>query len=1320
VSLHHLLLSVEKIMPFAFSAGSALKNWFASRWFAPRRRQRRAVKKAPFYRLPLRLEQLEDRLVPATPTVDLTTPGAFGSINGAIFKESTSIKAGTGVLDPFLRIDLNGKTGVEQGWNNLNSGTNTGQFNEHPPANFTHPSAVSIAGFGGQQYYEFVLDINQTNSNPLLSLDELRIYVTHTQAADNSYDPTTGKLDGNSPVYDMNPDLSANNYVLLDNSLASGSGAINMILLVPVSVIGTNPSDFLYLYSEFGVHNPANDGFEEWANRALAKPTITTTPGPTVVLGSGTKMTDSATLTGGDTDNPPTGTITFQLFAPNATTVVDTETVTVHGDGTYTTPNGFLPTAAVAGAGTYHWVASYSGDLNNSPFTSDPNAEPEKVIASPSVVTLASPTGTIALGTGTQTLNDSATLSGGLNPTGSITFTLDFNNGSTTTTVYTDTVTVSGNGTYTTATGNKPGGWTLPSDGSTVAGTYTWHAHYSGDGNNSADDDQGGADEQVTVTPASPSVVTLASPTGTIALGIGTQTLNDSATLSGGYFPGGSIIFTLDFNDGSNTTQVYTDTVTVSGNGTYTTATGNHPGGFPLPSDGKVTGTYTWHAHYSGDGNNSADDDQGGADEQVTVTPASPTITTQASASTGAGGSLILSDQVTVIGGFHPTGTVTFTLHQPDNTTITVGTVTINGDGNYNAPTVVATQVGTYTWHASYSGDGNNNGAVDNGVNESVTTNKANPTISTQASVTGGSVAGTAVLSDTVTVSGGNNPTGTVTFTLTRPDGTVVPEGSVTINGDGTYNAPSTVLATQAGTYTWHASYSGDGLNNGTVDNGANESVTTTKASPTITTTPGPTVALHSNPVTALADTADLEGGVNPTGTITFELFAPGNTTTPVDTEKVAVNGNGVYSTPTGFVPAVAGTYQWVATYSGDSNNQTVSSPLGDEPENAVDAKISISPLTPVNEVKDQETFTITVTAFPAGTGTPTFATPTVSVSPTPGLTNGPVVGPVAGFPKQNADGTWTDEWTYTINSAAAGTFTVQASDQVTMDGVTVTRTTGDGFTSPDGSDSPSAVKTYESITTTAGPTVTLGSGTALNDSATLAGGTSRTGTVTFQLFAPGVITPVYTDVVTLTGAAAPVTVNTSMGDHPGGFVPTALGTYQWVVTYNSTDEINPSVSSPFGDEPETVVPAAPTITTTPGGTVTVGQGVPLTDSATLAGGFNPTGTITFTLFGPGNTVVDTEVVQVHGNGIYGTPTGFVPTVAGTYQWVATYSSGDSNNNGAVSPFGSEPETAKAASVTPVIISKQVFISSNLGKHHKKPHHHVRKHHKAPVRPHHG
>ena len=110
---------------------------------------------------------------------------------------------------------------------------------------------------------------------------------------------------------------------------------------------------------------PRLEALEDRALPSLASPTLITTPGGSVLLGSGAKLTDSATLSGG---NNPTGTITFTLYAPGDTTVVDTETATVNGNGSYSTPTGFLPSAV----GTYAWDASYSGDANNNPVSSVP------------------------------------------------------------------------------------------------------------------------------------------------------------------------------------------------------------------------------------------------------------------------------------------------------------------------------------------------------------------------------------------------------------------------------------------------------------------------------------------------------------------------------------------------------------------------------------------------------------------------------------------------------------------------------------------------------------------------------------------------------------------------------------------------------------------------------------------------------------------------------------------------------------------------------------------------------------------------------------
>jgi hypothetical protein len=189
--------------------------------------------------------------------------------------------------------------------------------------------------------------------------------------------------------------------------------------------------------------------------------TLTTAATPNVTLSEPVvTLSDSATLSGGSN---PTGTITFMLTTTSGSTV-DTETVTVNGNGIYTTPVGFtLPTTGTV-AGTYFWTAAYSGDGNNNP--ADAPAEQTVVSpASPGLSTTASPGGVAG-----TTLTDIAHLSGGYFPTGTITFMLTATSGST---VDTETVTVNGNGTYTT-----PVGFTLPNG--TVPGTYVWHVLYSG------------------------------------------------------------------------------------------------------------------------------------------------------------------------------------------------------------------------------------------------------------------------------------------------------------------------------------------------------------------------------------------------------------------------------------------------------------------------------------------------------------------------------------------------------------------------------------------------------------------------------------------------------------------------------------------------------------------------------------------------------------------------------------------------------------------------------------------------------------------------
>ena len=625
-------------------------------------------------------------------------------------------------------------------------------------------------------------------------------------------------------------------------------------------------------------------------------------------------LNDTATLSGGYYE---TGAITFTLY--QGSTLVDTETATVNGNGTYTTPAGYALPMTGTVTGTYQWDASYSGDSNNNS-SSESNSAAEQTVVSPANPTITTtPSATaITLGTSLVTLKDTATLSSGYYESGTITFTLY--QGSTL--VDTETVAVSGNGTYTT-----PNGYTLPTSG-TVTGTYQWDASYSGDSNNNSTSESDSSTEQTVVRAASLTIATTPSVTS-VTLGTSLVTLKDTATLSSGYYESGTITFTLY----QGSTLVDTETVAVNGNGTYTT-----PNGYTLPTSGTVTGTYQWDSSYSGDSNNDSASESGVAAEQVLVSPVSPTITTTPSASDPTLGtsSVTLKDTATLSSGYYEGGTITFTLYQ-GSTLVHTETVPVSGNGTYSTPygytlPISGTVTGTYQWDSSYSGDSNNDLASESGVAaEQVVVSPASPTITTTSS-TGTVTLGTSsvTLKDTATLSGGYYDSGTVTFTLYLGS-TLVNTETAAVSGNGTYTTPTgytlPTTGTVTGTYQWDASYSGDSNNNSSSEtNNTAEQTAVSAASPTITTTPSASAVTLGTSSVTLKDTAMLSGGYYESGTITFVLYQG---STLVDTETVAVSGNGSYSTPNGYtLPAtgtVTGTYQWDSSYSGATNNDSAS-----------------------------------------------------------------------------------------------------------------------------------------------------------------------------------------------------------------------------------------------------------------------------------------------------------------------------------------------------------------------------------------------------------
>jgi hypothetical protein len=178
-------------------------------------------------------------------------------------------------------------------------------------------------------------------------------------------------------------------------------------------------------------------------------------------------------------------------------------------------------------------------------------------------------------------LKDSASLTNGVNPQGSIEFKL-FAPGDTDcsgTPVFTETVNVNnGNGTY-----NTTNGYT-----SDTVGTYRWTAKYTSSNANNTDAESGCQDEQVTISPAAANIDTA-------------QELfpQDSATLSAtaGGTPTGTVDFALYGPNDANCsgTPVYTkDNVTLTNGVANTDNT-------TFSVNQAKSGDYKWIVHYDGD-----------------------------------------------------------------------------------------------------------------------------------------------------------------------------------------------------------------------------------------------------------------------------------------------------------------------------------------------------------------------------------------------------------------------------------------------------------------------------------------------------------------------------------------------------------------------------------------------------------------------------------------------------------------------------------------------------------------------------------------------
>ena len=215
----------------------------------------------------------------AANTLQLFTFGSSGTINGALFQEGHAQPAGSGYIDPFIRIQApNGNQHYESGFNTDYPGRPLDDV-DAGNTKFNHVFQVKdlqTATIGGVDYFQFALDFNEpiAGNKSKISLQDFRLFLSGSPT--NSTLATLG-----AKIYDLDVGPQGNSRIDGQADIAPGSGKFNMIANIPKSLFTGSTDQYVYLYTYFGEQGTGDKGygceggFEEWTfNKATSTPPV--------------------------------------------------------------------------------------------------------------------------------------------------------------------------------------------------------------------------------------------------------------------------------------------------------------------------------------------------------------------------------------------------------------------------------------------------------------------------------------------------------------------------------------------------------------------------------------------------------------------------------------------------------------------------------------------------------------------------------------------------------------------------------------------------------------------------------------------------------------------------------------------------------------------------------------------------------------------------------------------------------------------------------------------------------------------------------------
>lgn len=201
-------------------------------------------------------------------TVDLinndqgTVTNQYGT---AIFQFTQPQPTGTGVIQPFLRVQANG---TESGYN-TSGGTplddKAGPWTHDITFSDLQSTAVTV---GGTLYFKILVDLNEPNgAKSTISLENLQFYTSATGSQTTTDVSSLGTLRYSLDTASCGANCGGDSRVEFDAGRNHGSGSGDAYIYIPASAFaGTAANDFVYMYVNFGSADETTaGGFEEFA-----------------------------------------------------------------------------------------------------------------------------------------------------------------------------------------------------------------------------------------------------------------------------------------------------------------------------------------------------------------------------------------------------------------------------------------------------------------------------------------------------------------------------------------------------------------------------------------------------------------------------------------------------------------------------------------------------------------------------------------------------------------------------------------------------------------------------------------------------------------------------------------------------------------------------------------------------------------------------------------------------------------------------------------------------------------------------------------------